>query len=74
MTPTSTPSNLVIKKNTLVWTPVEGAIGYIIFDGEEILGITNEPKFNLSLDNKHDVRVCTVSRYGVLSEKSNLVQ
>lgn len=65
------PKGLKISGSEVFWTPVSEAIGYIVFDEEQILGITAESTWNLTSVPNSFIQVCAVSKYGVLSEKSN---
>jgi pectinesterase len=66
------PGKLKHDKMKLTWEPVSGATGYIVFDGENILGITTESVWMLSADPQFSIQVCAVSQSGALGEKATL--
>lgn len=39
------PHDLVYQQGTLTWEPVKNAIGYIVYDGEQIIGTTTKTIF-----------------------------
>ena len=42
------PRSLVYQQGTLKWNTVKNAIGYIVYDGEQILGTTTDTSFPVS--------------------------
>ena len=53
----------------LTWQPVSGAIGYVVLSGNEVVGITAEPKLTAKAAAAgKQLRVRAVNRYGTLGE------
>lgn len=48
MTRLARPANLRLEGETLSWDKVEGAIGYMVYDGEKLLGVTDECALKVS--------------------------
>lgn len=56
------PRSLVYQQGTLKWNPVKNAIGYIVYDGEQILGTTTDTSFPVSEVN-YALKVSAVNQY-----------
>lgn len=54
----------------LSWKKVAAAIGYVIFDNDEVVGFAKEPVFSLASDVKGILKICAVNRYGSLGTES----
>ena len=65
------PKQLVRSKGQLSWQPVEGAKAYVVFDGEEILGTTNDTSFPVE-QISYRLMVAPVNRHGALGKKGKL--
>jgi len=65
------PRSLVYQQGTLKWNPVKNAIGYIVYDGEQILGTTTATSFPVSKVN-YALKVSAVNRYGSQGKKGVL--
>lgn len=65
------PRNLVYQQGTLAWQPVKNAIGYIIYDGEKIIGTTTATTFFVKKVN-YALKVAAVNQYGAQGKKGVL--
>lgn len=65
------PRNLVYQQGTLTWQPVKNAIGYIVYDGEQIIGTTTTTTFSVQKVN-YALKVSAVSLYGAQGKKGVL--
>ena len=65
------PRSLVYQQGTLKWNPVKNAIGYIVYDGEQILGTTTDTSFPVSEVN-YALKVSAVNQYGTQGKKGVL--
>lgn len=65
------PRSLVYQHGTLKWNPVKKAIGYIVYDGEQILGTTTDTSFPVSKVN-YALKVSAVNQYGTQGKKGVL--
>ena len=65
------PRSLVYQHGTLKWNPVKNAIGYIVYDGEQILGTTTDTSFPVSKVN-YALKVSAVNQYGTQGKKGVL--
>ena len=65
------PRSLVYQQGTLKWNPVKNAIGYIVYDGEQILGTTTDTSFPVSEMN-YALKVSAVNQYGTQGKKGVL--
>ena len=65
------PHNLVYQQGALKWNPVKNAIGYIVYDGEQILGATTDTSFPVSKVN-YALKVSAVNQYGSQGKKGVL--
>lgn len=65
------PRNLVYRQGTFTWQPVKNAIGYIVYDGEQILGTTTDTSFPVSEVN-YGLKVSAVNKYGSQGKKGVL--
>lgn len=68
------PKVLGKKKQTLKWEAVDGAIGYIVFDGDKILDMTCDTSLTLPGYPAVSLQVCAVNRYGALGIKATFLQ
>ncbi len=66
------PRSLVYQQGTLKWNPVKNAIGYIVYDGEQILGTTTDTSFPVSEVN-YALKVSAVNQYGTQGKKRCIV-
>ncbi|MDE6178340.1 MAG: pectin esterase, partial [Duncaniella sp.] len=41
------PSGIAYADGVMTWKPVEGAAGYIVYDGDDIVAIVTEPRAEL---------------------------
>lgn len=57
------PKNLNYNDGVLTWDNVEGAAGYVIYDGDEITGVTSDTSFNVP-EIKTALKVRAANRYG----------
>lgn len=57
------PKGLTFADGILTWEPVEGAAGYIVYDGDNIAAITDQPSANIGTV-KNSLKVRAVNRYG----------
>ena len=65
------PRNLVYRQGAFTWQPVKNAIGYIVYDGEQILGTTTDTSFPVSEVN-YGLKVSAVNKYGSQGKKGVL--
>lgn len=65
------PHDLVYQQGTLTWEPVKNAIGYIVYDGEQIIGTTTKTIFSV-LKVNYALKVSAVNQYGSQGEKGIL--
>lgn len=66
------PQKLKLKDKVVKWNNVAGAIGYILTEGELIIGITSENSYQLSLLPKVGLTIHAVNRYGTSGEPAVL--
>lgn len=66
------PGSLNQKDQELKWKSVDGAIGYIVFDGDQIVGMTYHTSLALPGYPVASLQVCAVNRYGSLGMKAIL--
>ena len=59
------------QQGTFKWNPVKNAIGYIVYDGEQILGTTTDTSFPVSEVN-YALKVSAVNQYGTQGKKGVL--
>lgn len=62
------PENVTLKDNRLSWVRIPGAVGYIVFNGEEIAGMTKNNFFELKTPGGKSFRVCGVADSGSLGK------
>lgn len=62
------PGRLAYEDGVFSWGAVKDAIGYVVMDGDELIGTTTETSFAVK-KVKHALKVCAVSRYGTLGLK-----
>lgn len=72
MTAPAAPKKVTMKKSKLTWKAVKGAIGYLVFDGENVLGMTTKPSFVLPATTGASIQVCAVGQYGALGPKKEV--
>lgn len=65
------PRNLSYQSGTFTWLPVKQAIGYIVYDGEQIIGVTTKTSFPVP-DVKYSLKVTAVNAYGSQGKKAVL--
>lgn len=65
------PRNLIYQQGTLTWQPVKNAIGYIIYDGEQIIGTTTATAFPV-LKVNYALKVSAVNKSGSQGKKGVL--
>ena len=65
-----TPENVVINGNAIQWDAVDGAVGYVVFSGDSLLGISESTTLDIT-GNVTDVTVHSVRETGALSTPSN---
>ena len=65
------PHDLVYQQGTLTWEPVKNAIGYIVYDGEQIIGTTTKTIFSV-LKVNYALKVSAVNQYGSQGKKGIL--
>lgn len=65
----SVPKAVKKENRTLSWKGVDDAIGYIVFNGDEVLGMTCKTSFELPEYPVTSLRICAVNRYGSLGSK-----
>ena len=62
------PRDLAYQEGKFSWNAVKGAAGYIIYDGENIVGFTTtDTSFPVSKIN-YTLKVCAVNPYGALGK------
>lgn len=59
------PRSLKLESTILSWQPVEGAIGYIVYDGDKIVGLTDTCRCNVNERPVWAYKVLAVSASGV---------
>lgn len=59
------PKGLTIEGETLSWEPVEGAAGYIVYDGDDIIATVTEPSATVPAKVKCSYKVRAVNASGV---------
>lgn len=59
------PRNLALEGETLSWDAVEGAIGYIVYDGQTILGTTDGLTFQVPARPRWSYQVKAVNPSGI---------
>lgn len=57
------PRGLVYQQGILTWQPVKNAIGYVVYDGEQVIGTTTATSFPVSKVN-YALKVSAVNQYG----------
>lgn len=57
------PKEMTYTDGTLSWKPVEGAAGYIVYDGDDIIAVTDATSVNAPAINTA-LKVRAVNRYG----------
>ena len=65
------PQNLTKSGNQISWKVVPDAAGYVIFNNEHVIGITQNTSYKLT-ETKGKLKVCAVSRYGSLGMTKSL--
>lgn len=63
---------LKLKGKKVSWDAVPEAAGYIIFDDEQVVGLTQKTAFHLASGIRGKLKVCAVNRYGSLGLRSSL--
>lgn len=71
MTELNAPRELSYKAGYFTWKPVKDAIGYVVFDGEQVIGTTTATSFPVQA-LKYSLKVCAVNAYGTLGKWSVL--
>lgn len=59
------PGNFSLEEGTLTWDAVDGAAGYILYDGNEIIAITADTSLKLDSPLKLSLKIRAINRYGV---------
>lgn len=67
----SAPRQLSYQAGTFTWDPVKGAIGYVVFDGEQIIGTTVATSYAVQ-NVECSLKVCAVNSDGTLGKLSVL--
>lgn len=62
------PGKPIYEDGLFSWQPVKGAIGYVVMDGEKVLGTTTSTSFPVKKVS-HALKVCAVNKYGSLGMK-----
>lgn len=62
------PCDLTCRNGVFSWKPVKGAAGYIVFDGECIIGFTVADTFFPVSDINYTLKVCAVNKYGAVGK------
>ena len=62
------PRQPVYENGVFSWQPVKGAIGYVVMDGDKVLGTTTETSFPVKKVS-YALKVCAVNKYGSLGLK-----
>lgn len=62
------PGNIKKQGVKVRWKAVPGAIGYVVWEDDRVLGFTEKPVYNLSSGVKGKLAVGAVNRYGSLGE------
>ena len=57
------PKEITYTGGTLSWKPSEGAAGYIVYDGDDIIAVTDATSVNAPAINTA-LKVRAVNRYG----------
>lgn len=65
------PGKATYENGRLSWQPVTGAIGYVVTDGDKVLGTTTATSFPVKKVT-HALKVCAVNKYGSLGLKTVL--
>lgn len=66
------PKSVKKKDGALQWKEVNGAVGYVVFSGERVLGMTRGTSLVLPGYPAVSLQVCAVNRYGALGVKASL--
>ena len=61
----ASPRDIALSSGLLTWSPVEGAAGYMVYDGDDIIGLVTEPSFKLESPVKVSLKVRAVNPWGV---------
>lgn len=64
------PRGLTLSDEGLTWEPVEGAIGYVVYDGDEIVALTTEPHAMVPEHMKCSYKVHAVNAAGVIGKRA----
>lgn len=59
------PRNITLTDGLLSWNPVDGAAGYMVCDGNDIIGLVSEPSFRLETPVKVSLKVRAINPWGV---------
>lgn len=65
------PRNLVYQQGTFSWAPVKKAIGYIVYDGDQLIGTTTSTSFPVAAV-KYALKVAAVNPYGSQGKRAAL--
>ena len=65
------PRQIAYNDGVFTWQPVKEAIGYVVMDGDQIIGTTTETRLSVERVN-HALKVCAVNQYGGLGLRAIL--